>query len=50
MDSIINLNLLKNPLNWIIVLLMVILAGAAGHFALSWLGVEPATASTSTSS
>jgi len=46
MDKIINLALLKQPLNWIIVLLMVILAGTAGHFALSWLGHEPATTAT----
>lgn len=26
MDSIINLNLMKNPMNWIIVILMVLLA------------------------
>lgn len=44
MDKVVNVAILKNPLNWVIVLTMVILAGAAGHFALSWLGKEPATA------
>jgi len=40
---IVNTAILKNPLNWIIVLLMLVLAGIAGHYALSWLGQEPAT-------
>jgi len=43
MDRILNFNILKNPLNWIIVVIVLILGGAAGHFALSWLGHEPAT-------
>jgi hypothetical protein len=34
-----------NPLNWIIVLLMLILAGVGGHFLLSWFGIEPSTPS-----
>lgn len=43
---IVNTGILKNPLNWIIVLVMLVLAGAAGHFALTWLGVSPGTAET----
>jgi len=43
---ILNFELLKNPLNWIIVLLMLIIAGVAGHYLLSLFGVEPATAAT----
>lgn len=41
---IVNTALLKHPLNWLIILVMLILAGAAGHFALTWLGHSPATA------
>ena len=32
MDKVINLELLKHPLNWAIVVLMVIIAGSALHF------------------
>lgn len=35
MDSIINWSLLKHPINWIMVLLMIIIAGAAFHFVLT---------------
>jgi hypothetical protein len=38
-----NWSLLKQPLNWVIILFMLILAGIAGHLVLSVLGVEPAT-------
>jgi len=38
-----NWALLKQPLNWVIILFMLILAGIAGHLVLSALGVEPAT-------
>ncbi len=31
-DKVINVDLLKHPMNWIIVVLMVIIAGAAAHF------------------
>ncbi len=41
-----NWSLLKHPLNWVIILLMLILAGIAGHLLLSYAGIEPATAST----
>jgi hypothetical protein len=41
--GIINWPLMKNPLNWLTVLLMVVIAGIAGHFLLSFAGVEPAT-------
>lgn len=41
---LINLNLAKQPLNWIIVILMMLIAGMAGHLVLSYLGVEPQTA------
>lgn len=43
--TIVNTAILKNPVNWIIVLLMLVLAGTAGHFMLSWIGQEPATGS-----
>jgi hypothetical protein len=41
--GILNFDLLKNPLNWAIILLMLIIAGMAGHLALSWAGIEPTT-------
>lgn len=40
-----NWALLKHPLNWVIVLLMLVLAGIAGHLLLSMAGIEPATQS-----
>jgi hypothetical protein len=42
--KIVNTALLKNPLNYIIVLLMLVIAGIGGHLFLSLLGVQPATA------
>lgn len=39
-----NVALLKNPVNWFVILFMLILAGIAGHFLLSLAGLEPATA------
>jgi hypothetical protein len=38
-----NWELLKNPLNWIIILFMLVLAGMGGHLLLSWAGLEPAS-------
>lgn len=38
-----NWSVLKSPLNWVTILLMLILAGIAGHLVLSVLGIEPAT-------
>ena len=35
MDAVINWPLLKHPMNWITVLLMVLIAGAAMHFVLA---------------
>jgi hypothetical protein len=43
--KVINWKMVENPLNWIIVLLMLILAGIAGHLILSWAGIEPSTSS-----
>jgi hypothetical protein len=40
----INWNLAKQPLNWIIIILMLMLSGMAGHLTLTYLGVEPKTA------
>lgn len=40
-----NWPLMKNPINWLIVLLMLVIAGMAGHLLLSWAGLEPAQAS-----
>lgn len=43
--TIINLPLMKHPLNWFTILFMLVLAGMLGHLLLSRLGVEPATPS-----
>jgi hypothetical protein len=42
---IINWPLLKNPLNWVIVLLMLVIAGMAGHYLLALAGISPTKAS-----
>lgn len=36
----INWELIKHPANWLIVILMLVIAGAAGHFALAYFGAE----------
>lgn len=41
--DIVNWNLLKHPVNWFTIVLMVLLAAIAGHLTLSYLGIEPAT-------
>jgi hypothetical protein len=41
----VNWSLLQHPFNWVIVLLMLLLAGIAGHLLLSYAGIEPANAS-----
>lgn len=41
--KLINVGLMKQPVNWFIVLLMLMLAGVGGHFVLTYLGHEPAT-------
>lgn len=38
----INWDLLKHPLNWLIVIFMLVIAGAAGHYALAYFGAEVA--------
>jgi len=42
----INFKMASHPMNWITLLLMVIIAGAIGHYVLSLLGVEPNLGST----
>jgi hypothetical protein len=41
--QLINVGLIKHPLNWFTVGLMILLAAIAGHLLLSYIGVEPAT-------
>lgn len=36
---ILNWQLVKHPANWVIVLLMLVIAGIAGHLALTYFGV-----------
>jgi hypothetical protein len=38
-----NWQLMKNPENWVIITLMLIIAGIAGHLALTFFGVSAAT-------
>jgi hypothetical protein len=38
---VINWALVKHPLNWLIVLLMLTIAGIAGHIVLTHFGAEP---------
>lgn len=40
----INFALIKQPMNWIVILLMLVIAAAAGHLALTYFGIEPKTA------
>lgn len=40
---IVNVQLLKHPLNWVIVFLMVLFAGVAIHLVLSFYGESPKT-------
>lgn len=40
--TLVNTALLKHPLNWITILLMLTLAGFGGHLLLSYAGIEPA--------
>ena len=39
--EILNVALLKHPLNWVIILLMVMIAGIALHLVLDFYGVDP---------
>jgi hypothetical protein len=39
---LVNTGLLKNPINWLTVLLMLTIAGIAGHLLLSYFDQEPA--------
>lgn len=38
---IVNWNLAKQPINWFVIILMLVLAAMAGHLVLSYFGVEP---------
>lgn len=42
--QVINWNLAKQPVNWLVIILMLLIAAIAGHLVLAWFGVEPATA------
>ena len=41
--EIVNWGLLKHPLNWLTIVLMLLIAGFAGHLLLSAAGIEPGT-------
>lgn len=36
MDKVINFEIIKHPINWITVILMVLIAAIALHFVLKW--------------
>jgi len=40
---IVNVPLLKNPINWVIVFLMLVIAGILGHLGLKYFGVTAET-------
>lgn len=37
----INFRMMSHPLNWVVVVLMVVIAGSIGHLLLTYLGIEP---------
>lgn len=43
MDSPVNWKLISHPINWLVVLLMLVIAGTAGHLLLSFFGMEAST-------
>ena len=43
MDKVINIALLKHPLNWVTVVLMVLIAGIAAHYILSYASIKGPT-------
>lgn len=46
MANPINWKLITHPMNWIVVALMLVIAGTAGHMLLSLVGVEASTTKT----
>jgi hypothetical protein len=40
MDKIINFGLLKHPLNWVIVVMMILIAGIAAHYILTYASIQ----------
>jgi hypothetical protein len=43
LETPINWKLISHPINWIVVLLMLVIAGTAGHLLLSFFDRNPAT-------
>ena len=43
MNVPVNFKMVSHPINWVTFMLMVLIAGAFGHFVLSYFGIEPAT-------
>lgn len=41
--AILNFNLMKNPINWLTIILMLVIAGMFGHLLLTKAGIEPKT-------
>jgi len=40
--QLLNVGLVKNPLNWLIIFLMLVIAAIGGHLLMSYFGGEPA--------
>lgn len=43
--QVLNFGILKQPINWVTILLMLVIAGIGGHFILSYFRTEPASQS-----
>lgn len=43
METPVNWKLISHPINWVVVLLMLVIAATAGHMLLSLVGVEATT-------
>lgn len=41
--KIVNWEIISHPMNWLTILVMLVIAGIAGHLVLQWLGKSPAT-------
>lgn len=43
METPVNWKLISHPMNWVVILLMLIIAGTAGTLVLDWIGMKAAT-------
>jgi hypothetical protein len=45
--NVVNWKMVSHPINWLTFMLMVVIAGAIGHYALALFGIQPARANRS---